>query len=315
VGLVYGTLAARVPPDRGSQLRVTGTNAELLVRGTVFSVSADRGRLTDATVSKGEVEVRTKLDRSVRIGRNRSLDVKAWSVRDGKPRTSALSHLAKITPGVAVPQEPRPCEISIKAIPKPVSITDKIQKALDQRDDVTAVKIADQNKGSKSVTFNLLSGEAYRRVGRWQDAADAYMAGAEAGAGKRAEKAMLRAADITLRKLLKPAKAAKIIDAYVSRFPSGGYMDEALYLGGVSNSKSGNYKKARKQFGAYLNKYPAGDQAGAVHLALAKILALKMADCASAQKHIKAAKASGKHLAAQAEKLSAHCTGTKKDVD
>jgi tetratricopeptide (TPR) repeat protein len=317
VRLSQGVLAARVPPRPASEtrttLRVEGENAELRVKGTVFTVRADRGRLTDAAVASGEVEVKRKEARATfRLGRQSKLDMRKWVVEAGTPDTSALGRLARITGGVEVQAATAAPEETDASAPRPPTVIERIQKALKAGNVEEAVKLVEKHgKGQKGASFNLLAGEAYRRAGRWSQAADAYLAGAKASEGKKAEKAMLRAADIQLRKLKKPIQAAKIIESYLARFPSGSHLDEGLYLGGVAHSKCGSYKRARGLFEKYLSKFPGRGQALQVHLALAKIKAVKMGDCAGASKHIKAvqSKAAGSVMAKEADKIAARCSG------
>jgi TolA-binding protein len=313
VGLVYGTLAARVPPGsrEGAPLRVSGSNATLVVRGTVFTVSAERGHLTGAAVSEGTVEVRSRTDdRVVRVGRLERLDMRDWSVSEGRPDASALARLARITSGVEVPCAEEASGTGEQPGAKAPSVADRIRNALERGDVDAAVALADKHGSVRSLAFLMAAAEAYRRAGRWSDATDAYLAGAGAGKGKMAEKAMLRAADITLRKLLEPKRAASIIDDYLARFPTGSHLDEGLYLGGMANTRSGNYKKARSQLETYLARYPGGAQVMQVHVTLAKIYAFKMSDCASASKHIAAVKSKGKAMADEAAKIEARCKKT-----
>lgn len=312
VGLVYGTLAARVPPGsrEDAPLRITGSNATLTVRGTVFSVRADGGRLTEAAVSAGTVEVRDdSTERTYRVAGTKRLDMGTWSLDDGTPDTSSMSRLARITDGVVVPTPQVPSPGDEGQDSRALSPAERIRNALESGDLDLALQLAAQHGGSKSLSTNLAVAEAYRQAGHWSDAADAYLAAAGSGSGKRAEKAMLRAADITLRKLREPAKAASIIDTYLTRFPQGAHLDEGLYLGGVASMRSGGLKKARSLFESYLAKFPKGTQVTQVHLTLAKIYAIKMADCYDAEKHIEAVKkkAAGTPMAAEAEKIEAKC--------
>jgi TolA-binding protein len=312
VGLVYGTLAARVPPGVrvDAPLRVTGSNATLTVRGTVFSVRAKGGRLTTAAVSAGTVEVRdTSTERTFRVPGAKRLDIISWSMDDGTPDTSCMSRLARITDGVKVPTPTAPSGEVEDTEGRALTPAERIRKALQDGDLDLALQLAGQHRGSKSLSTSLAVAEAYRQAGHWGDAVEAYLAAAGSGSGKRAEKAMLRAADITLRKLREPGTAASIIDDYLKRFPQGAHLDEGLYLGGVASMKSGGYKKARSQFESYLARFPKGAQVVQVHLTLAKIYAIKMADCTDAKKHIKAVKtkAAGSPMAAEAEKIEARC--------
>jgi TolA-binding protein len=197
------------------------------------------------------------------------------------------------------------------------SLEDRIQQALDHGDLDAAVALVEKHGSSqKGALFHLLAGDVFRRASRWPEAADAYLAAAVAGHGKKSERAYLRAVEIFLRKLDDPDRAAELVEAYLKRFPSGSHLDEALYLGGVVNSKRGDFERARALFESYLEKYPAGAQAVRVHLGLAKILVVKMSSCGAAVPHIQAVetKAPGTSMAAEARKLSARCAGKKTTV-
>jgi outer membrane protein assembly factor BamD (BamD/ComL family) len=314
VGLGGGVLAARVPPPQNGEsvmsMRVEGSNASLTVRGTVFTVGARNGRLMDAAVSAGTVEVqRMGKGRVFRVSRTKALDMMTWSVDDGQPDAHALGRLARITSGVVVPRSPVQ-EETIEEQVEHLTLVAKIHRLLAAGDVEAALILVEKNgKAQKGASFLMAAGEAYRHAGMWSEAALAYLDGAEAGQGKKAEKAMIRAADIYMRKLGKAQEASKTIDAYLKRFPDGRHLDEALYLGGVAYSKSGNYKRARSMFESYLVRFPTGPQAKRVHLALAKILVLKMSDCSAATFHIKAVQAGGGVLGVQAGNLALKCAG------
>jgi hypothetical protein len=309
VGLVFGTLAARVPEgSEGAPLRVVCTNAVVTVRGTVFAVSADRGRLVSASVSEGQVEVRSRRGaHAASVGRMERLDVQTWQVAGGSPDVAALERLARIASGVVVPEQ-APGKEPEEAGARHLTLVERILKALREGNVELAVGLVEkQGKGQKGADFLSAAGEAYRRAGRWAEAVQSYLGAAKASSGKKAEKAMLRAADIELRKMQEPLAAADVIESYLVRFPAGELLDEALYIGGVSHSRAGNHKRAVGLFEKYLRSYPKGAQAARVHLALAKIQALKLSDCASASKHLKAVKASGGVLADEAAKVQKAC--------
>ncbi|MBW2262771.1 MAG: tetratricopeptide repeat protein [Deltaproteobacteria bacterium] len=314
VGLGGGVLAARVPPPENGEprmsMRIEGSNASLIVRGTVFTVAARNGRLTDAAVSTGTVEVqRMGKGRVFRVTKTKALDMMTWSVADGEPDTHALGRLARITSGVVVPRGPAQTE-TIEEQVEHLTLVAKIHRLLAAGDVEAALILVEKNgKAQKGASFLLAAGEAYRHAGMWSEAAQAYLDGAGAGQGKKAEKAMIRAADIYMRKLGKTQEASSVIDVYLKRFPDGRHLDEALYLGGVAQSKNGNYKRARNMFESYLVKFPTGSQAKRVHLSLAKILVVKMSDCSAAIFHIKAVQAGGGVLGAQAGKLALQCAG------
>jgi hypothetical protein len=314
MGLGGGVLAARVPPPENGEpvmsMRVEGSNASLTVRGTVFTVAARNGRLTDAAVSTGTVDVqRMGKGRVFRVKRTKTLDMMTWSVEEGQPDAHALGRLARITSGVVVPRTPVQAETIDEQV-EHLTLVARIHRLLAAGDVEGALVLVEKNgKTHKGASFLMAAGEAYRHAGMWAQAAQAYLDGAQVGQGKKAEKAMIRAADITMRKLGKAQEASKIIDAYLKRFPDGRHLDEALYLGGVAYAKSGNYKRARSMFESYLVRFPTGAQAKRVHLALAKILVLKMSDCSAATFHIKAVQAGGGVLGAQAGNLALKCAG------
>ena len=315
MGLGGGVLAARVPPPENGEpvmsMRVEGSNASLTVRGTVFTVIARNGRLMDAAVSAGTVDVkRMGKGRVFRVTRTKALDMMTWSVGDGEPDAHALGRLARITSGVVVPRRPAVETETIDEQVEHLTLVTKIHRLLAAGDVEAALVLVEKNeKTHKNASFLLAAGEAYRHAGMWAQAARAYLDGAEAGQGKKAEKAMIRAADIYMRKLGKTTEASSVIEAYLERFPDGRHLDEALYLGGVAYSKSGSYKKARTLFESYLVRFPTGAQAKRVHLALAKILVVKMSDCSAATFHIKAVQAGGGVLGAKAGQLALTCAG------
>jgi TolA-binding protein len=164
-------------------------------------------------------------------------------------------------------------------------------------------------RAGQGMEQHLEAGDAFRNQGLWEEAAAEYMAAAAAGKGKQAERALLRAAEIYHRKLGDLDAAGAAIDAYLERFPSGTLLAEALYMGGVVRAGKGDFEGAGALYARYLEAFPSGPQATRVHLALAKILAVKMKDCDSAASHIEAvlSAASGSKMAEQAQKLASHC--------
>jgi hypothetical protein len=320
VGLERGVLAARTARQPGaSSLRIEGLNAEVVGRGAVFTVEAVGRSLERTTVADGEVTVLCKRDRKdFHISRSSALDMRTWTARPGSPDTVALEELAAITdlelaPEVEEPEveePPAPDAHVSSAVDKVSSLEHKVRQALDEGDMERAVDLIElEGKGRTDAGFLLLAADVYRQAGLWLDAVGSYLAAAGKTDGKKAERALLRAAEIHLRKLKDPGECARILDEYMQRFPGGFYMDEALYLGGAAHAKLGDYEKARGLFARYLAEYPKGLQTTRVHLSLARILASRMHDCTSAMVHVKSIKAKGMSPAVKTEvqKLEAQC--------
>lgn len=322
VGLERGVLAARTARQPGaSSLRIEGLNAEVVGRGAVFTVEAVGRSLERTTVADGEVTVLCKRDRKdFRISRSSALDMRTWTARPGSPDTVALEELAAITdleltpevekPAVVEPPAPETDAHASSAVEKASSLEHRVRQALDEGDMERAVDLIElEGKGRTDAGFLLLAADVYRQAGLWLDAVGSYLAAAGKTEGKKAERALLRAAEIHLRKLKDPGECARILDEYMQRFPGGFYMDEALYLGGAAHAKLGDYEKARGLFARYLHEYPEGLQTTRVHLSLARILASRMHDCTSAMVHVKAIKAKGMSPAVKTEvqKLEAQC--------
>jgi hypothetical protein len=315
VGLVRGVLAASVPGGRGTGLRVVAENAEVRVTGTVFTARAERGRITEAAVASGTVEITSRATGKVtRVARSERLDVRTWTLEAGTPDEEALAHLARIaaiSTGPAVQEPPDHDVADAPAVQdRGPTIAERIREALDAGDVEEALRLVEEHgTGSGGPAFLMAAAETYRRAGRWQEAADLFLRAAEDSKGRNAEKALVRAAEIHLRKLGQPARAAEIAEGYIERFPVGHHLDDALYFGGIAHLKSGQPAKGRSLLERYLEVFPSGAQATKVHLALAKILVVNMNDCAAAAAHIDAVRtrAAGTPLADQAGKLAARC--------
>lgn len=327
LALERGTLAARVPMDQPGQtvarLTVGAKNAVLTAERSVFTAEAEDGRLTAARVAEGQVDVRRKeTGKTLRVGRSSALDLRTFTVLSWDPHGTAMARLALITDGIDVPsseeegQEAGDVPTSDEPR-KASSLVERIKQALESGNVEEALRLIEtKGQGQGSAAFHVLAGDTYRKAGRWAEAAEAYMTAAEKGSGKQAERALLRAAEIQLRKLGKPAEAASVIDAYMKSFPSGKHLDEALYLGGVANMKSGSLKIARALLQRYLAAFPNEPKSAGVHLMLAKILAVRMSDCAGAAPHIKAVlkKAPGSGMAGEAQKIAAGCAKNGKSI-
>lgn len=323
VRLSEGLLAAHVvggSVGREDVLRVEGSNAQVMVRSTVFTVTAERKRLSSVAVSEGEVEVVAEgRHGTLRLGSSSRLDLDTWSVEAGEPDRIALDRLALISDWVPL-ERSEPC-VEEPEVPdaatheetsQPVTVVGRIREALDAGDVDAALALVEQHsKKMKGAGFLQVAGETYRQAGRWEEAAECYLGAAEAGGGKNAERAYIRAVEIYLRKLGSAGKAAEVLDLYMKRFPGGSHLDEALYLGGLIQIKREDFDKAKGFFRSYLAKYPSGPQAIRAHLALAKIYARKKADCKSALVHIDAVLegAPGSAMAETARKISARCNG------
>jgi len=323
VALERGVIAADTsrPGARGG-LRIEGLNADVVARGAVFTVAASGGVLEMMGVAAGEVAVLSRTGRKdVRIAKSSQLDMRTWTASAGEIHADALERLAQITSPPA-PVEPLDAPDAQVATDAPAlqdaaapSLAQAMEGALDKGDADLAIELVEkEGKGHLDPELLLLSGDAYRQAGRWSEAVDAYLAAAHATSGKKAEKALLKAAEIRSRKLDDAAGAAGIIDEYLARFPAGIYLDEALYLGGTVQAKLGEFEKARDLFETYLETFPKGTQAVRVHLTLAKILATRLSDCPRAMVHVEAIQGmvTGPAVSKEAEKVAMIC-GAGKD--
>lgn len=306
IHLVQGLVAIRA---RHGELSVHGENAEVRGTSSLFTLRAEAGKLVSVAVSMGELRVHGAGREPVRVARAEVIDLRTWTTSAGSPDARVLERLARLT-GEAV-QEPveEVGEEEVETGHGP-SLEDRIEAALEAGDVQAALELVKKGGGRQGPRFLLLAGDAYREAGMWSEAAAAYEDAAAASKGKQAERALLRAAGIHARKLGDPARAAAVVDGYLERFPAGSLLDEALYLGGVAHSKAGSQKKARALLERYVGEFPKGPQAVRVHLMLAKILALKLSDCAAATKHADAVikKAPGSTMAKEAGKIRAHCS-------
>jgi hypothetical protein len=309
VELDRGELAAHVPAGTGTGLRVSAGNAEVRVRGTLFTVRAEAGQITRATVVQGEIDVvRTGSREATRVSRSQSLDLGSWTVAEGGVEPSALAHLETIadfslTPVVEDPATP-------EAAGAERSLTERIRQALDDGDIDRALALVEGHGTATGTTdFLLAAAETYRRAGRFEEAAALFLDVAATSQGRKAEKALIRAAELHLRKLGDPARAAEIAESYLARFPQGHHLADAFYLGGIACIKSGKPARGRTLLESYLAAFPQGAEATRVHLALARILVLDVKNCAAAASHIEAvrARAAGTPLAVQADKLASIC--------
>jgi TolA-binding protein len=309
IDLLDGMVAVRT--GAGWPLSVRGANAEVRVDAAVAAVRAESGRIVTAMASEGGVEVvRSDGGRSFEVGRSQLLDLRTWTTTDGVQAPAIVGRLALVAGETAAAVPAKEPEELDQQTEKTTSLIVRIQKALEAGDVDAAIALIEKSgKGQSGTRFNLIAGEAYRQAGMWPEAAEAYLAAAESGQGQQAERAFLRAASILYRKMGKTGEAARVLDDYLERFPSGTLLDEALYLGGVVHAKSGNSKRSRELFERYLSTFPSGPQAARVHLTLAKLLAMKLSDCASAVDHVEAVvkKAPGSHMAEEASKIAVYC--------
>ncbi len=316
VSLERGVLAARSSRNEGA-LRIEGRNADVVSRGAVFTVKAAGNVLEKTSVAQGEVEVLSKEDRKdVHIARSSFLDMHTWTASAGAPEKQAIEELVDLT-GIELPA---PVEIvpdaGVAADAPPAAngcrsptVEEKVREALDGGDVQKAiVLIESEGQSITSPDFLLMAGDTYRQAGKWSEAAEAYLSAGGVG-GKKAERALIKAAEIHFRQLSDAGEAARILDGYFEKFPEGSYLDEALYLDGAVHTKLGQYAEASKHFERYLELYPDGLQVVRVHLSLAQILASKLSDCPGAMSHVKAIpkKSMAPPVAAKVQKVQKLC--------
>jgi TolA-binding protein len=313
-----GVIAVRLPEDpHGTTLVLRSGTTVIRGHGAVYAAEARGSRMIVAAVSQGEVEVEsTRSSGSIRVGAGQKLTVEDWRLEQGAAPPGVLERLAMMRTDVEVPQDAVTSPIDEDASaagdapPSPPSLTEQIQAALDAGDLDEALRLVQAKPdGQGGAKFNSLAGEVYRRSSMWKEASAAYLAAAEKGNGKQAEMALIRAAEIQLRKLGDAKAASDIIETYLGRFPTGAMLDEALFLGGVIKTKTGEVDRAIELFAAHLKRYPGSPQSARVHLMLAKLLAVKKSDCAQASAHIQVvlkASSSGS-LADDARALASKC--------
>lgn len=298
VSLLEGILAARSPGEPGSvRLVVSGRNGQLRARDAVFTVRAGKGSIVRADVLEGQIRAHRGKDEGMSIPAGAGLDGGSWSTRpEAACHMDALNRLSSFVPGFRVPTPsvgPADPDASSQdastAAPSSPSLEARIQQALDAGDLQEAVRLVESKDVAEgSASFMFLAGEVYRRAQKWDKAAQAYQLAASSSSGKKAQMALLRAAEIHLRKLDDVFSAAAAIDDYLSRFPDGQMLDQALFTGGVVHTRAGNVDRALELLGQYLAKFPQNPQCTRVHLMMAKLLAGKKGNCKAATPHLNA---------------------------
>jgi len=285
--LETGTLGARL-----SDSRLDFENAAVSGRDALLTLEASGSSLQRLSVAEGEVLVTRKPGtRIYRVTRGRVLDARTWSLSPSSADDEILSRLASLEPAVPAPPSPSP---------RPDGLVRDIRKALAAGDLELALDLVEiEGKGRSDTDFLIAAADVYREAGKWSSAAELYTSASRAATGEEAERVLLRAAEIRLRKLDDPSTAAAILSDYLSRFPSGVYLDECLYLAAVVHSKLGDLSTSRSFYERYLDLYPSGVQATRIHVALAQILA--KTDCPAALAHVEAARSKSQGPAVESE--------------
>jgi TolA-binding protein len=187
--------------------------------------------------------------------------------------------------------EVEPDEEGTPAGTKPrTDIVSRIREALAEGEMDEALALVEKHVSARKSdpAFMTAAGDTYRKLGRYSDAVDAYLAAATSGKGKASEKAYLAAARITLEKLRDPGRAELILGAYWKGFPAGFYVNEARFLNARLFVKQKRYDQARGSLEALLAASPKGYLATKARLLLGSILVTYMGDCGSAMPHLKA---------------------------
>ncbi len=338
VVLEQGNLAASVSQGDtgGGGPRFETSSAVVTCRDAVLALEAGReGALVGVSVAEGEATVLRKQDgKAFRVGRGWSLDGRTWSLAPGEPEERIIARLEALVALERAFEDEDDGDGGTSAGgggsataagaggAKHDGLVARIRQALADGDVDLAIDLVEiEGAGRKDAAFLVAAADAYREAGKWKSAADTYVSAAGGTDGKEAERVLLRAAEIKLRKLGDAAGAVAVIEEYLERFPAGVYLDEGLYLAAAIRSKLGDKARARESYEAYLAKFPDGVQAVKAHVALAQILAGgggggggaggKGKDCAGAMAHVAAAagggKAVGPALAAEIAKVEAVC--------
>jgi tetratricopeptide (TPR) repeat protein len=304
-------IAARSPVEVVSaRVRVSADDA-------AFCVRAD-ARAGLVSVLRGEVEARRVADgRETVLPSGRRLDVEGWTTSRLERAGEALALVSRLSgePAPAAPPaddgEPEPPATQTQAQAPSPPLVVLVREALEADDVEEAIRLLGTvPAGQGGPALAMLAGEAYRRAERWEEAAQAYEAAAREGEGKQAQMALLRAAELRLRKLGDPARASTDIERFLERFPDGELLDEALLLGGVVFTRAGDAERAISLLDHHLARFPGSPQTTRVHLMLAKLHAGPGADCAAAIVHADAvlSSASTGTLAEQARAVGDACS-------
>jgi TolA-binding protein len=194
---------------------------------------------------------------------------------------------------------------------EPVDIVALIREALAAGDTAEALSLVEKHWSSnrKDPDFLGAAGDTYRKLGRHEDAVEAYTGAAKKGEGASAEKAYLAAARIVLENLRDVSAAQEILGTYWRRFPDGFYSNEASLLTARVLVKQKRYAEARGQLEALLAASPQGYLATKAHLLLGSILVTYLSDCALARPHLQAVKsaAPGGKYASEADRFLDVC--------
>jgi tetratricopeptide (TPR) repeat protein len=279
-------------------------------------LEAHDGLLQRVAVVEGAASVlRLADDVAFRVTRAKALETHGWTIAAGLADRDLVDKLDAVTALVLGPPEDPAVETdainsSTGGQHKP-SLVKRIRKALADDDVGLALDLVEnEGAGFKDAEYLLAAADAYKQASQWTEAAQQYLAAYESANGKEAERALLRAAQIHLKNLGDPANAAALLDEYFERFPAGAYLDEAIYLAAVIQVRLGDDDQARSYYDEYLTLYPDGPQAVRVHIALARILALRFSDCPAALAHAAAAQsmAKGPEVEKQLAKVVTTCS-------
>ncbi len=307
VHLARGALAVQTAHD--PQLVIHAPNARVTGEASVYTVEAHDDSIQRIAVVDGSAKVvRARDGRTFELPRAMAMDTHLWSPTPGIPDSAIVGRLDALTP-------PGDDEPPVAMLPPPPHRHDdlvaRIRKALANDDVSLAVGLVEtEGSGRKDAPFLLAAADAYKQASQWTEAAGQYMAASAGAEGKEAERALLRAAQIHLKQLGDPARAAEIIDEYLIRFPEGAYLDEALYLAAIIQVRLGDHARARNLYEEYLDHYPDGVQAVRAHVALAKLYAFSLSDCPAAMAHASAIgpKSNGPAMEAELSKVESACT-------
>lgn len=312
VRLHRGNLAVRTYKE--PRLLITGNNARVQSRHALFVVEGNDGDIQRVVVDQGELDLqRTSDGRPFGLARGDAIDTLHWTVAPGLPVRDILDKLQAVA-ALTAPPEQHPSSPVPSSAPstsgQPSGLAAKIRKAIDDGDVSQAMELVkSQGAGQNDTDYWLAAADTFKAASQWAEAADQYEAASDSSSGEEAERALLRAAQIHLKKLSDPTRAAQLLDEYLERFPTGTYLDEALYLAAIVHVRLGNPDEARTHYENYLHLYPDGVQAVRARIALAKLLAFSLDDCPAAMSHVDALQqhAQGTAIAKQLAQVQKAC--------
>lgn len=298
--LEEGTLDIDLPEVEGTgSIEVAGRNAAVRATSTRFGVRARAGMLEETWVERGGVTV-TFVDRAG----VRRLAAGERIVLGGDPEQP--EHDGAEQPDADVDGDTDAAGAANGA----AGVLDEIRAALKQGNVHWAVALAEKHAPAHGhrAEFLLLAADAHRRAGMHEKAVSLYLEAADKGKGKRTEVALVRAAELQLRKLGDANAAIETLERYFSLFPSGKLEDEALVLLARAHISLGDHGQALAALEAYLGRFPDGSRAAWAHLKAGWILSHHLASCNRARPHLeKAAQSSNAKTAESAQRLIESC--------